>query len=167
MHTTANLWAVAYNDVNQAEQVRALIARLDERGAIKLLDTAVLVCHADGTVILEGEPFVPAAQCHVAGTIARFLASLALAVPPLTGRCTKDIPRIAGLNVTSDVGISEDFIREVQPMMRPGTSTLFVLDEVGDMEAVLREVQGLGGSVLKTNVDFRHAKMIQSALSAT
>jgi uncharacterized membrane protein len=37
--------------------------------------------------------------------------------------------------------------------MRPGTSALFLLDDAGDMEVILHAIQGLGGTVLKTNVD--------------
>ena len=50
-------------------------------------------------------------------------------------------------------------------MMKPGTSALFVLDYEGDMDIVLREIRGLGGTVLKTNVDVDRAKLIQSTLA--
>ena len=51
--------------------------------------------------------------------------------------------------------------------MKPGTSALFVLDDDGDMEVILHTIQGLGGTVLKTNVDMERAKLIQSTLSAS
>ena len=50
--------------------------------------------------------------------------------------------------------------------MKPGTSVLFVLDEAGNMEVILHTIQGLGGMVLKTNVDLERAKLIQSTLAA-
>jgi uncharacterized membrane protein len=50
--------------------------------------------------------------------------------------------------------------------MRPGTSALFVLDEEGDMGAILQGIRGLGGAVLKTTVDRKRAKLIQSTLTA-
>jgi len=49
-------------------------------------------------------------------------------------------------------------------MMKPGTSALFVLDDDGDMEVILHAIRGLGGTVLKTNVDLERAKLIQSTL---
>jgi uncharacterized membrane protein len=67
---------------------------------------------------------------------------------------------------SSGVGISDDFIREVEGEMRPGTSALFVLDQEGDMDAILQGISGLGGTVLKTNVDLERAKLIQSTLGA-
>jgi uncharacterized membrane protein len=50
-------------------------------------------------------------------------------------------------------------------MMRPGTSAVFVLDEEGNMDVILRTIRGLGGTVLKTNVDLERAKLIQSTLA--
>ena len=50
--------------------------------------------------------------------------------------------------------------------MQPGTSALFVLDSEGDMEVILHAIQGLGGTVLRTNVDVKRAKLIQSTLAA-
>jgi uncharacterized membrane protein len=51
--------------------------------------------------------------------------------------------------------------------MKPGTSALFVLDHEGDMEMILHAIQGLGGTVLKTNVDVKRAELIQSTLAAS
>jgi uncharacterized membrane protein len=50
--------------------------------------------------------------------------------------------------------------------MQPGTSALFVLDDAEDMEVILHKIRGLGGTVLKTNVDLKRAKLIQSTLAA-
>ena len=50
--------------------------------------------------------------------------------------------------------------------MKPGISALFVLDDEGDMDMILHTIQGLGGTVLKTNVDLERAKLIQFALAA-
>jgi uncharacterized membrane protein len=65
------------------------------------------------------------------------------------------------------VGIREDFVREVEGLMKPGTSVLFVLDDQGDMDVILHRLRGLGGTVLKTNVDVERAKLIQSTLEAS
>jgi uncharacterized membrane protein len=55
----SHLWAVGYDDMGRAEQVRAAITRLGERHCLLLLDTAVAVRYPDGSVTLNGEPFVP------------------------------------------------------------------------------------------------------------
>jgi len=67
---------------------------------------------------------------------------------------------------SSTVGAgSEDFVRQVEGLMKPGTSALFVLDDEGDMEVILHKIRGLGGTGLKTNVDLERAKLIQSTLA--
>ncbi len=50
--------------------------------------------------------------------------------------------------------------------MKPGTSALFVLDEQRELEAILHGIQGLGGTVIRTNVEPERAKLIQSTLAA-
>ena len=65
----------------------------------------------------------------------------------------------------SDVGISDDFVQQLAHLIKPGTSVLFVLDEVGDLDAILRSIRGLGGTVLKTSVDVERARLIQSTLA--
>jgi len=52
-------------------------------------------------------------------------------------------------------------------MMKPATSALFLLVDELDMEVVLHQIRGLGGTVLKTNADRERARLIQSALAAT
>jgi uncharacterized membrane protein len=54
----------------------------------------------------------------------------------------------------------------VKELMKPGTSAIFVLDDEGDMDVILRKIRGLGGTVLKTNVDLERAQLIQSTLAA-
>ncbi len=66
----------------------------------------------------------------------------------------------------TSAGISDDFVTQVKALMKPGTSAVFVLDAEGDMEVILHAIRGLGGTVLKTNVDVDRARLIQSALAA-
>jgi uncharacterized membrane protein len=164
MNRGGHLWAVGYDDIARAEQVRAEIGRLGETRCLVLLDTAVVVRYPDGCVTLDGEPFV--APANFSGrTFAGFLAGLALGAPPLCGAAVGAwVGRRGG--AAAEVGIDDDFIREVEALMKPGTSALFVLDQEGDMAAILQGIRGLGGTVLKTNVDLERAKLIQSTLAA-
>jgi uncharacterized membrane protein len=166
MTKVGHLWAIGYDDMRRAEQVRDEITQLGKRRCLILLDTAVAVRYPDGSVTLDGELFVVVPKIQ-GRSLASFFAGLALAVPPLTGAAVGALLSARGTAVSSAVGISEDFIRQVEELMRPGTSALFVLDQEGDMDAILQGIQGLGGTVLKTTVDLQRAKLIQSALAAT
>jgi uncharacterized membrane protein len=160
-----NLWALGYNNTGQAEQVRDEIVRLGwEKHFLILGDVAVVVRHADGTFTIDREPF-PSGRCILACTAAGFLAGLALSAP-LTGATVGALLGGGASAVSAAVGFGEDFIREVEGLMKPETSALFVLDDEGDMEMILHSIRGLGGTVIKTNVDLERAKLIQSTLAA-
>jgi uncharacterized membrane protein len=161
----SHLWAVGYDDMTGADQLRDSIARLGERHCLVLLDTAVAVRYPDGSFTLDGEPFVAVVNKH-GRTLASLLAGLALGAPPLTAAAAGVLCRAAGGVSPSAVGIGEDFVSEVAGLVKPGTSALFVLDREGDMEAILQGIRGLGGTVLKTNVDLERARLIQSTLAA-
>jgi uncharacterized membrane protein len=166
MTACGNLWAVGFDDRGRAAQVRDKITCLAwEKHQLILLDVAVAERCRDGLVTLNGEPFPAVTKTH-GGTIAHFLAGLMLGAPPLTGAAVGAMCARFGAT-TNEVGISDDFVREVEDLIKPETSVLFVLDEGGDMDAILHAIRGLGGAVLKTNVDLERAKLIQSTLATS
>ena len=168
----AHLWAVGYDAMERADQVRAELAKLAERRCLIVLDTAVAVRYADGTVTLDGEPLVSAPKLGRL-SLASLLAGLALGAPPLTkaavGALMRSTPHsgVSGPHTQVwPVGIDDEFINQVAVLMKPGTSTLFVLDQEVEMPTILQAIRGLGGTVLKTNVDLERARLIQSTLAA-
>jgi uncharacterized membrane protein len=162
MNKNAHLWAIVYDNMEQADRVREEVGRLARRHCLFLHASAVVVRYHDGSVTLDGEPFVAAIKL-TRHTLAGFLAGLALGAPPLTGAVAGALAR--GDDAAAEAGIDDDFILEVERMMKPGTSALFVLDEIGDMTTLLQGIRGLGGTVLRTNVDPQHARLIQSTLA--
>jgi uncharacterized membrane protein len=165
MSTTAHLWAVGFVEPERADQVRAEVARLaSEKQVLDLLDSAVAVRYPDGSFTLNGEPFTVVKKPR-GGLVAQLLASLALGAPPLTGPAVGSLLATVGATAAT-AGISEDFVCEVRDLVKPGTSVLFVLDHAEKMDAILEGIRGLGGRVLKTNVDLERAELIQSTLAA-
>jgi uncharacterized membrane protein len=169
MTTDSHLWAIGYDEIGRADTVRDEITKLawdaGQGGKhLILLDIAVVVRHPDGSFTLDRQQFPTVANilgCSAVG----FLAGLAVAAP-LTGATIGAFVGGAGaLANAAQSGISAEFIREIEKMMRPGTSALFVLDDEGNMDVILRAIRGLGGTVLKTNVDLERAKLIQSTLA--
>jgi uncharacterized membrane protein len=170
MTTAAHLWAIGYDDMERADKVQHEITRLAWEGGqagkqLILLDVVVVVRHPDGTFTFDRKPF-PAVANILGCTVVGFLAGLAMAAP-LTGAAVGALLGSAGSVASSAaaLGIEDNFVREVEGLMRPGTSALFLLDEEGDMEVILHAIRGLGGKVLKTNVDLERAKLIQSTLA--
>jgi uncharacterized membrane protein len=165
MTQSEHLWAIGYDDTGRAEQVRDEIIRLGwDTHYLILLDIAVVVRHPDGSFTCNRERF-PTVANLLGCTAVGFLAGLVL-LAPLTGATIGALLGGAGSAVSAAaVGIGDDFVREVEGLMQPGTSALFVLDSDGDMEAILHAIQGLGGTVLRTNVDLERAQLIQSTLA--
>jgi uncharacterized membrane protein len=169
MTTAAHLWAIAYDDTERADQVRDEITRLGwgsgQAGKnLILLDIAVVVRHPDGSFTFDRKPF-PRVANILGCTAVGFLAGLVLAAP-LTGATVGAL--LGGVGTAASAatfGIGDDFVQKVERLMKPGTSVLLVLDDEGDMEVILRKIQGLGGTVVRTNVDLERAKLIQSTLA--
>ena len=166
MTKSEHLWAIGYDDMGRAEQVREEIIRLGwNTHYLDLLDVAVVVRHPDGSFTCNRERF-PSVANILGCTAVGFLAGLVL-LAPLTGATVGALLGGAGTAAAvAAVGIRDDFVREVEGLMQPGTSALFVLDSEGDMEVILHAIQGLGGTVLRTNVDLERAQLIQSTLAA-
>jgi uncharacterized membrane protein len=166
MTKSGNLWAVGYDDMKRANQVREEIISLGwDKHYLMLDDVAVIARHPDGSFTLNREKF-PAASNIVGASVVGFLAGLVVGTP-ITGATIGAMVGSAGsVAVSASVGIGDDFVEEVKELMKPGTSAIFVLDDEGDMDVILRKIRGLGGTVLKTNVDLERAQLIQSTLAA-
>jgi uncharacterized membrane protein len=167
MTKSGNLWAIGYDDMERANQVRDEIIGLGwDKHYLILDDIAVVVRHPDGSFTLNREK-LSAATNIVGSSVVGFLAGLVIGGPITGALIGALVGSVAStVAVATSVGIGDDFIKEVEELMKPGTSALFVLDEEGDMDVILHQIRGLGGTVLKTNVDLERAQLIQSTLAA-
>jgi uncharacterized membrane protein len=167
MTTTAHLWAIGYDDIGRADQVRDEIIRLGwEQHYLQLQDVAVVVRHPDGSFTFDRKPF-PGVANILACTTVGLLAGLVVAAPLAGAAIGALLGGTGTAAAAASAGIDDNFIREVSGLIKPGTSALFVLDDEGDMEMILHAIRGLGGTVLKTNVDLERAKLIQATLADT
>jgi uncharacterized membrane protein len=157
MTRSEDLWAVGYDDVERANQVRDEIVRLGwGKNYLLLLDVAVVA-----------QPRAVPGRVQPPGLLRGGLHRGPGARRAASRRDSRghDRRRWTAIGLTS-AGISDDFVREVRGLMKPGTSAIFLLDCEGDMDVILAAIRGLGGTVLKTNVDAERARLIQSTLAA-
>ncbi len=167
MTKSGNLWAIGYDDMARANQVRDEIISLGWGTTHYLIldDVAVVVRHPDGSFTLDREPF-PAVSNVLGMSAVGFLAGLVVGAPLVGASIGAMVGGIGTtVAVSTSVGIDDAFISEVKGLMKAGTSALFVLDDEGDMDVILHAIRGLGGTVLKTNVDLERAQLIQSTLT--
>ncbi|HTW93172.1 MAG TPA: DUF1269 domain-containing protein [Tepidisphaeraceae bacterium] len=161
MPAPAHLWAIGYPDLTAAEKARQefeLLATVQK--CLTLYDVAIVTRRPDGSAQIDRKPFPRAGNVFHDGVL-DFLIGFALAVPlygPAVDAFFSPDP--------GEVGIDAQFISDVKAMLKPGTAALLVLDEVGDLDKSLSGIRGLGGTILKTNVDLKRARLIQSTLHA-
>lgn len=70
----------------------------------------------------------------------------------------------AVVGALSDVGIDDQFMRDVAEALSPSTSALFVLVRVGAQDKVLEALSGTGGKLLKTSLTHADEQRLQAAL---
>ncbi|MGA2231857.1 MAG: DUF1269 domain-containing protein [Tepidisphaeraceae bacterium] len=162
----ARFWAIGYGDAAKAERLRAEIEALAGTSQDLLLyDIAVLTRSADGSYTLNRQPFPLTSNILPGGTLG-FLAGVALAAPMVTSVAIASLLGADASTVANSVGIEDAFIRDAERLMKPGVSAVLVLVDKGDLETILNAIRGLGGTVLKTNVDLERARLVQTSLSA-
>ena len=166
MTKSGNLWAIGYDNMERADQVRDEIINLGwHKHYLQLNDVAVVVRRPDGSFTFDRKAF-PAASNVLGCSVVGLVAGLVVGTPLIGAAVGAMVGGAGSVAALASVGIGDDFVREVKQLMKPGTSAIFVLDDEGDMDVILHKIRGLGGSVLKTNVDVEHAKLIQSTLAA-
>ncbi len=73
----------------------------------------------------------------------------------------------AASGALSDVGINDQFMKDLAGTMKPDSSALFVLVRKVTPDKVLEQVKGTGGTILKTSLSHDDETKLQAALSAT
>jgi uncharacterized membrane protein len=71
----------------------------------------------------------------------------------------------AASGALTDLGIDDNFMKELAASMTPGSSTLFVLVRSSTPDKVLEELKGTGGRVLKTSLSHEDEAKLQAALT--
>jgi uncharacterized membrane protein len=64
----------------------------------------------------------------------------------------------------TDIGIDDDFVRDVSAKLPPNSSALFILVEGDDTDKVVAEFASCGGELLTTNLPDEQAEKLRAAL---
>lgn len=160
---SGHVWAITYDDMDGAERAKQVLLGLGwDQHYVNLVDVIVVVRRPDGTFVVENEPFPTTANLLGCTTLG-FIAGAVLAAP-LVGAAVGAFVGAASSALARCSVMADDFVREVQAAVRPGTSALLLLAGGADVPVVVRRIRGLGGTVFKTNVDLEQARAIQESL---
>lgn len=157
------LVVIGYKDIDQAEEVRLKLRKLHRDYLIDLDDAVVAVKDAAGKIKLHQAVSLTAAGASSGGFWGMLVGMIFL--NPLLGLA---VGASAGAlsGSLADVGINDDFMKELAATLTPSSSALFVLVRKVTPDKVLQELQGSGGTVLKTTLSDDDEAKLQAALSA-
>jgi uncharacterized membrane protein len=145
----SDLVAISFDDEHTAFEMRAELVKLQKEYLIEMDDVVVVTKDDKGKVKLHQAVNLTAAGA-MGGTFWGMLIGM-IFLNPLVGAAIG-----AGAGALSgklrDIGISDDFMKELGETFKNNTSALFVLVRKVTPDKVLEELKGFRGKVLKTSL---------------
>jgi uncharacterized membrane protein len=157
----ADLIVIAYDDEYKAEEVRVTLAKLQREHLIELEDAAVVIKTADGKVKLNQAVNLAAAGAASGSFWGLLIGTLFLS--PLLGVALGAAGGALG-GALSDIGVEDDFMRELGANLPNSSSALFVLVKKVTPDKVLEEVAPYGGKVLRSSLTKTEEAELQAIL---
>ena len=159
----ADLIVIEYDDMHQAEEVRLRLQKMQKDYLIDLADAVVAVKDEQGKVKLHQIHNLTASGAISGGFWGTLIGLIFLI--PLLGMAAGAAAGAVGGALT-DVGINDNFMKQMASGFNNGTSALFVLVRKVTADKVLAELEGTGGKVLHTSLTHEQEDKLQAAISA-
>jgi uncharacterized membrane protein len=160
----STLVVIGYNELHKAEEVRLTLVKLQKDYLIDMEDAVAAVKDAKGKIKLHQAVNLTATGA-ISGGFWGTLIGLIFLNPLLGFAAGAAAGAVSG--TLSDVGINDQFMKELAATMQPNSSALFVLVRASTPDKVLEEVKGTGGTILKTSLSHEDEVKLQAALDAT
>ncbi len=155
----ATLTAVKFPTASGAEEALQILERLQREEAIRVHDGAVVTWAAGAKKPKTRQLNNVAGAGALGGGFWGLLFGLIFFVPILGLAMGAAMGAMAG--AMRDVGIDDDFIKEVQSKVTPGTSALFALTSDGVPDKVAEAFKGIDGELLHTNLSDEQEKQLR------
>jgi uncharacterized membrane protein len=159
----STLVVIGYDDAYKAEEVRLKLRKLQRDYLLDLEDAVVAVKDADGKIKLHQAVNLTAAGA-IGGGFWGTLIGLIFLNPLLGFAVGAGAGAISG--ALTDLGINDQFMKDLAATLTPGSSALFVLVRKATPDKVLEELHGTGGKLLKTSLSHDDEAKLQAALGA-
>ena len=158
---TMTVWK--FESASGAENALELLERLQKEALVQVDDAAYVYWP-------EGRRRPKTEQLHsltgagaLGGSFWGLLFGLIFFVPLLGLAVGAAMGAMAGS--MSDVGIDDDFIRDVREKVTPGTSALFVMTSNAVAERVLEQFRSTGASLISTNLSAEQEARLREAFA--
>jgi uncharacterized membrane protein len=157
----SSLIAIVYPTEAKAEEVRRRLIELQKEYLITLGD-AVIATKTDSGKVKLNQLVSMTTTGAVSGSFWGLLLGL-LFLNPLIGAAVGAASGAIGGALT-DVGINDNFMKDLASSLQPGSAALFVLAQEMTADKVLKEISSFGGVVLKTSLDETKEQILRDAL---
>ena len=158
----SSLIAVGFKDEFTADAVILELRKLQKEHLIDLEDAAIVIRNKDGKVKIKQTQELTAEGALSGGFWGLLFGFIFF--NPLLGWA---VGAIAGgiSGALTDIGIDDNFIREVGSTIEPSTSAIFVLVRRATPDKVLEDLSRFEGKVLKTSLSNEDEAKLQAILT--
>ena len=158
----SDLLVIAFPTEEKAEEVRKKLLDMQQEYLIELSDGVVAVKQPNGHIKLN-QLFHPTAAGAAGGALWGTLIGM-LFLMPLAGAALGAGAGALGGALT-DAGINDRFMRDAAQTLQSGNAALFLLIRKMTTDKVLAELQGVGGTVLRSSFDHTKEEQLRQALA--
>ena len=157
----STLVAIAYPDVATAEQVRQELIQATKEHLVRLDDAVVVEHRPDGKIKLHQAMSTTGAGAAGGALWGGLIGLIFLA--PLFGMA---IGAASGAfaGKVSDVGVNDNFMKELGAKVPPGGAALIALGSTDARDKVIERVRSYGGEVIQTSLTEEEEERLRAAL---
>lgn len=158
----ANLIVVSYDNEWKAAEVRVDFLKMQKEYLVNIEDAVVVTRKENGKIKLH-QMYNLTASGAVSGGFWGMLVGLIFLNPLLGLVAGVGAGAVAG--ALSDVGINDKFIKDLASTITPKTSALFILVDSAFSDKVLDELEGTGGTIIKSSLSYEDEARLQAAFN--
>lgn len=158
----SDLIVIGFKDEFKADEVLIDLRKLELEYLIDLEDAAVVVRNQQGKVKIKQTQELVASGV-LSGGFWGLLFGFLFFNPLLGWALGATVGAISG--ALTDIGIDDNFIREIGETIEPGTSALFILVRKSTPDKVLEDLSKFEGKVIRTSLSKHDEAELQAALA--
>ena len=158
---TSSLIVLAFDTMDEAEQVHEALVKGKKEGLVTIEDAAVVVKDAEGKVHVKNQVSRTTwAATGVGGALGLLIGTIFFPI----GGLVLGLAGGAVVGRLMDLGVDGKFVKDVGEQIKPGTSALFVLVKGENPAAEVAILRPYKGHVLQTTLDSDAEQAIRDAL---
>jgi uncharacterized membrane protein len=156
----SNLIVMIFDNVEDAQKLRADLRSLEREGLVSLDDAAVIEKDAEGKVHVRNEVDTGVKVGALAGGLLGLFLSFMFPIAGLVVGAGGG----ALVGALMDKGVDRNFVNDVTESLKPGSSALFVIVRDAESDAVLGAIRPYQGTLYQTTLPTTLQEQLQDAL---